>query len=182
MSTDWRVDTALEARLAGIRLAVFDVDGVLTDGRLYYGADGELMKAFHVHDGLGLKRLQANGISVAIITARSSDIVTRRAEELGIRHLFQGQQDKGACLAKLLESLSIDAESCAFMGDDQPDLAAMAVAGLTVAPANAVAEVRSMVDMVTTQCGGDGAVREFCDRVINARQQLQPHHPEQRDA
>ena len=109
----------LHARAARIRLAAFDVDGTLTDGRLWYTEDGHELKAFHAHDGHGLKRLMAHGITVAIITARVSRPVALRAEELGIDHVYQGQKDKRTCLAQLQKALGVTAEQTAFTGDDQ---------------------------------------------------------------
>ncbi|HET6546491.1 MAG TPA: HAD-IIIA family hydrolase, partial [Rhodanobacteraceae bacterium] len=127
----------IRERARRIRLAVFDVDGVLTDGRLWYSDDGRELKAFHVHDGVGLKRLLANGIEVAIITGRSSPLVTERTAELGIAHVYQGQDDKPACLAQLLHALKLDPGATAYTGDDLPDLAVMQQVGLAIAVANA---------------------------------------------
>jgi 3-deoxy-D-manno-octulosonate 8-phosphate phosphatase (KDO 8-P phosphatase) len=160
---------ALQARAAVIRLAAFDVDGTLTDGQLYFSDDGRELKSFNVHDGQGLKLLAGIGIEIALITARSSPLVARRAADLGIRHLIQGSHDKGAGLSALCASLRIAPESAAFMGDDLPDLAAMAVAGLAVAPADAHPWVAQRVDWQTRARGGSGAVREFCDLLIEAQ-------------
>ncbi|WEN16907.1 HAD-IIIA family hydrolase [Rhodanobacter sp. AS-Z3] len=156
------------ARAAKIRLAVFDVDGTLTDGRLWYGEDGRETKVFHVHDGLGLKRLQANGIEVAIITARISHPVSLRAEELGINHVYQGQSDKRACLHQLLDALHLMPEQAAFVGDDLPDLPPMHIAGLAVAVANAHPWVAEAAHWRTTRSGGMGAAREACDLILHA--------------
>lgn len=156
-------------RAAKIRLAVFDVDGTLTDGCLHYGADGHETKVFHVHDGLGLKRLQANDVKVAIITARISHPLALRAEELDITHLYQGQSDKHACLAELLDALKLSWEQAAFVGDDLPDLAAMRAVGLSVATANAHPWVAAQVDWQTSRGGGHGAAREVCDLILTAQ-------------
>lgn len=156
-------------RLARIRLLGVDVDGVLTDGRLWYGADGELIKAFHVHDGLGLKRLQAAGVEVVVISARRSAMVDRRLDDLGIRTRVQACSDKGAALTVLLAARGLTASQAAFVGDDLPDLLAYAVAGMRIAVANAQAPVRAAADWVTTRCGGDGAVREICEALLAAR-------------
>lgn len=159
----------LIARAAKIRLAVFDVDGTLTDGRLWYGEDGHETKVFHVHDGLGLKRLQANGVQVAIISARISHPVALRAEELDIAHVYQGQADKRACLLELLDALHLAPEQAAMVGDDLPDLPPMRVAGLAVAVANAHPWVLEKAHWQTTASGGQGAVREVCDLILHVQ-------------
>ncbi|MEO9078891.1 MAG: HAD-IIIA family hydrolase [Rhodanobacter sp.] len=156
-------------RAAKIRLAVFDVDGTLTDGRLWYAEDGHELKVFHVHDGLGLKRLQANGIQVALITARISHPVALRAEELDIAHVYQGQRDKRACLLELLDALHLQPEQAAFVGDDLPDLAPMRVAGLAVAVANAHPWIAEQAHWQTSLQGGNGAAREVCDLLLHAQ-------------
>jgi 3-deoxy-D-manno-octulosonate 8-phosphate phosphatase (KDO 8-P phosphatase) len=159
----------LLARAAKIRLAVFDVDGTLTDGRLWYGEDGHETKVFHVHDGLGLKRLQANGVQVAIITARISHPVALRAEELDIAHVYQGQSDKRACLLELLDALGLIPEQVAYAGDDLPDLPPMRIAGLAVAVANAHPWVIEQAHWQTRNGGGMGAAREVCDLILHAQ-------------
>ena len=159
----------LLARAAAIRLAVFDVDGTLTDGHLHYSEDGRETKVFHVHDGLGLKRLQANGVQVAIITARISHPVALRAEELDIAHVYQGQGDKRACLRELLEALNLTPAQAAFVGDDLPDLAPMRMAGLAVAVANAHPWLAAQAHWQTSRRGGEGAVREVCDLILLAQ-------------
>ncbi len=159
----------LRERAARVKLAVFDVDGVLTDGKLWYAEDGRETKAFHVHDGLGLKRLQANGIEVAIITARTSALVGRRMTELGITHVHQGQKDKRACLQAMLASLGLDASQCSYTGDDLPDLAVMQTVGLSIAVANAHPWVRERSNWRTRLAGGHGAVREVCDLLLCAQ-------------
>ncbi|KRE90779.1 phenylphosphate carboxylase subunit delta [Frateuria sp. Soil773] len=157
------------ARAAGIRLAVFDVDGTLTDGRLWYGEDGREAKVFHVHDGLGLKRLQANGVQVAIISARISHPVALRAEELEIAHVYQGQGDKRSCLLELLDALQLAPAQAAFVGDDLPDLPPMRIAGLAVAVANAHPWVAAQAHWQTRLGGGQGAAREACDLILLAQ-------------
>ncbi|HWU75775.1 MAG TPA: HAD family hydrolase [Rhodanobacter sp.] len=156
-------------RAAKIRLAAFDVDGTLTDGRLWYAEDGHETKVFHVHDGLGLKRLQANGIEVALITARISHPVALRAEELGIAHVYQGQRDKRACLLELFDALRLQPEQAAFVGDDLPDLAPMRLAGLAVAVANAHPWIAEQAHWRTSLRGGEGAAREVCDLLLFAQ-------------
>lgn len=160
---------AIRERASRIRLAVFDVDGVLTDGTLWYAADGHELKAFHTHDGLGLKRLLANGIEVAVITARLSRVVTERMAELGIAHVYQDQKDKRACLAQLLRALKITPQQAAYTGDDLPDLSAMQDVGLAIAVANAHPWVRERAHLHTRLAGGHGAVREVCDLILGAQ-------------
>jgi len=155
--------------LRRVRLLVLDVDGVLTDGRLYYGARGEALKVFNVKDGHGIKQVAAAGITVAIISGRKSPIVTRRARELGIRHVAQGVTDKLAALQKLVKSQSVALEHCACVGDDTPDAPMLNAAGLAIAVADAHPDARAVADLLTTRAGGQGAVREVCDWLIEAR-------------
>jgi len=160
----------IAARLAALELLVCDVDGVLTDGRLDYGPEGEGdRKTFHVRDGLGLRRLLDAGIEVAWITARGGAAVERRARELGIRHLVQGSRDKAAALAELAMRLGIAASAIAYVGDDEVDRDAMRAVGLAIAPADASPEIRAIAAWVTTIPGGRGAVREICDAILAAR-------------
>lgn len=159
----------IRERAARVKLAMFDVDGVLTDGRLWYGDTGRELKAFHVHDGFGLKRLMANGVEVAIITARVSHIVTERTAELGIAHVYQGQENKLGCYEQLIHALKLDAEQCCYCGDDLPDLAVMRRVGLSIAVADAHPLVREQARWRTQHHGGDGAVREVCDLLLMAR-------------
>jgi len=163
--------------LARIRLAVFDVDGVFTDGRLHYGERalphgegiGEVLKVFHVRDGHGIKRLRAAGVEVAVISGRSSDIVAARMAELGVAHVHQGVDDKLPVLAALLARLGVPSGECCYCGDDEPDLAPMAAVGLAVAPADAAPQVRAAAEWVLEASGGRGAVRELCDGLLAAR-------------
>lgn len=124
-------------RARRIRLVVFDVDGVLTDGRLYFSPDGLEMKVFHARDGLGIKQLRHHGIDVAVISGRTSPVVTRRMEALGVRRVHQGQDDKLPVLHTLLEELALDPVACAYVGDDVIDLPPMSVVGLACAVADA---------------------------------------------
>lgn len=171
MTTNYLADLPADllARASRIRLAVFDVDGTLTDGRLWYSESGHETKVFHVHDGLGLKRLQAHGVQVAIISARISHPVALRAEELDIAHVYQGQGDKRSCLLQLLEALRLAPEAAAFVGDDLPDLPAMRIAGLAVAVANAHPWVAGQAHWQTRLGGGMGAAREVCDLILHAQ-------------
>ncbi len=158
----------IHQRASRIRLALFDVDGVLTDGRLFYSDDGRELKAFHVHDGLGLKRLIANGIEVGIITSRMSHMVTERTAELGIAHVYQGQTDKLACYEELIHALKLEAGQTSYCGDDLPDLRVMARVGLSIAVANAHPFVSERAHWHTRLRGGEGAVREVCDLLLAA--------------
>ena len=167
LPTDLPAD--IRERAARIKLAVFDVDGVLTDGKLWYTADGHELKAFNVHDGLGLKRLLVNGIEVAIITARLSHVVTERMAELGVAHVYQDQKDKRACLEQLLHALHLSADQVAYTGDDLPDLAPMQHVGLAIAPADAHAWVSERAHWRTRAGGGCGAAREVCDLILAAQ-------------
>jgi len=157
------------APLSGIRLLVLDVDGVMTDGRLHYGSAGETHKSFHVRDGYGIKALLAAGIAVAVISGRKSPAVVRRCKELGIRHLHQGIEDKAQVLAQLLASLDIPARRCACIGDDRPDLALLAQAGLAVAVADAHPAALAIAHRCTRLPGGGGAMREVCDWLVASR-------------
>ncbi len=161
----------LRQRASRIRLAAFDVDGVLTDGSLWFGLDGQEVKGFHVHDGLGLKLLEEAGIAVAFISARNSSVAAARARELGIVRVHQGERDKRARLSRLCEELGIGPEQASYMGDDLPDLAPLAIAGLAIAPANAHPWVAARVHWQTRLAGGAGAVREACDVILDAQGQ-----------
>ena len=162
------MDSVLE-RARRIRLLVLDVDGVLTDGRLYLSASGEELKVFHVRDGSGLVAVLRAGIEVAIISGRDSAAVGRRATELGIRHLCQGITDKGAELDGLLARLGIAASEVACVGDDTPDAPMLKRAGLAICVADAHPALREAAHWVTTSAGGHGAVREVCDLLLSAR-------------
>jgi len=156
-----------------IALAVFDVDGVLTDGGLMLGEDGSEFKVFHVRDGQGLVMLRDSGCKVAVITARNSKIVSERMNSLGIEHVYQGQDDKGKALAGLFMKLGLDARQAAYTGDDLLDLPAMKRAGLAVAVADAHPVVRAHAHWVTSARGGHGAAREVCEFIMEAQGTLQ---------
>jgi len=159
----------LRERAANVRLAIFDVDGVLTDGKLCYSDDGRELKSFHVHDGLGLKRLIANGIEVGIITTRMSHMVTERTAELGIAHVYQGQADKLACYEQLIHALKLEPDQTSYCGDDLPDLRVMGRVGLAIAVANAHASVAERAHWRTRLSGGFGAAREVADAILAAQ-------------
>ena len=149
-----------------IRLLVLDVDGVLTDGRLYFGPRGEALKAFHVRDGVGLQQLQRAGFKVAVISGRRSPMVAARCRELGVRHVLQGVGDKLAALTRLCARLQLTPAACACVGDDLPDVPLMRVAALSFAVADAHRVARRAADVVTRLPGGRGAVREVCDHLL----------------
>lgn len=163
-------------RAKAIRLLLLDVDGVLTDGRLYYGNNGEELKAFNIQDGLGIKLLQRNDIQVGIITGRSSELVARRASELGIELIVQGREDKLAALEETLGGVSeesrLQMEQIAFLGDDLPDVAVIRRVGLGVAVANAREFVVENAHWQTTAKGGHGAVRELAEMILQAQGKL----------
>jgi 3-deoxy-D-manno-octulosonate 8-phosphate phosphatase (KDO 8-P phosphatase) len=159
----------IAARAGAIRLLALDVDGVLTDGRIYYGNQGEELKAFNIKDGLGIKLLQRGGIDVAIITGRQSEIVARRARELGIDTVVQGREDKRQALLELCTDKGLTLAECAYMGDDLPDLAAVTAAGLGLTVADASPAVRAAADWQSALPGGGGAVREACEFLLGAR-------------
>jgi len=154
---------------APIRLLVLDADGVLTDGRVYIGPRGEVLKVFDVRDGYGIVQLQKAGVRVAVISGRRSPMMAVRCRELGIRHLHQGIVDKLGVFARLCARLKLTPASCACVGDDVQDLPLMRAAALSFAVADAHREVRRTADIVTRAAGGRGAVREVCDHLLALR-------------
>lgn len=156
-----------------IKLLTLDVDGVMTDGRLFFSEQGEIFKTFNILDGLGIKLLRATGVEVAIITGRKSAALSRRTEDLGIVHVWQGREDKLTALKELMAGFSVDYTEIAHLGDDLPDLPVMQTVGLGVAVANAYPFVAQQADWITTARGGEGAVREACDFIMNAQDTLQ---------
>lgn len=155
-----------------IKLLLLDVDGVLTDGRLYYGNSGEEMKAFNIQDGLGIKLLQQGDIRVGIITGRVSTLLQRRADELGINPVVQGREDKLTALNELLETMEVGMDEIAFMGDDLPDLAVIRRVGLGITPANGSSTLAQQAHWQTARRGGDGAVREVAEMILSAQGKL----------
>ncbi len=169
-SDPMRVPPALTPRIARrLALLVLDVDGVLTDGSLWFGARGEALKRFHVRDGHGIKLLQATGVQVAVISGRRSQAVSARCRELGIRHVFQGVADKNQALEKLLRKLDITDTQVACVGDDTPDIPLFVRAGFAVAVRDAHPLALAAAHCATTLAGGHGAVREVCDWLLAAR-------------
>ena len=158
---------------ANVRLLVLDVDGVLTDGQLYFSDQGEFLKAFNTLDGQGIKSLQKQGIQVAIISGRQSGALTNRARALGITLMAQGREDKMAALNELLATQSVQLNQIAYLGDDLPDLLVMRHIGLPVAVPDAHYEVHRVAHACTTRRGGHGAVRDVCDFLLLSQQRYQ---------
>jgi 3-deoxy-D-manno-octulosonate 8-phosphate phosphatase (KDO 8-P phosphatase) len=158
-----------------IKLIILDVDGVLTDGSISYGADGRRdleTKTFHVHDGFGISRAIKLGIPVAVISGRRSRIVERRAKELGIKHVDQGSEDKLPAYKRLKRRYRLSSNEVAYMGDDVPDLVVLNRVGLSAATKSAIPEVTRSVDYVSSLGGGQGAVREFIDLILRAQNKI----------
>ncbi|MDF2641104.1 MAG: kdsC [Pseudomonas sp.] len=168
--------TELMQRGKQIKLAVFDVDGVLTDGRLYFLEDGSEFKTFNTLDGQGIKMLIASGVTTAIISGRKTPVVERRAKNLGIEHLYQGREDKLVVLDQLLSTLGLTYEQVAYLGDDLPDLPVIRRVGLGMAVANAASFVRQHAHGITQARGGEGAAREFCELILSAQGNLEAAH------
>lgn len=156
-----------------IKLAVFDVDGVLTDGKLYFLVDGSEFKTFNTLDGHGIKMLINSGVRTAIITGRTTPVVERRAKNLGIQHIYQGREDKLVVLDELLSELGLDYDQVAYLGDDLPDLPVIRRVGLGMAVANADGFVRQHAHGTTQARGGEGAAREFCELIMKAQGTLE---------
>jgi len=159
----------LKARFKNIKLLVLDVDGVMTDGGLTIGDDGQEYKTFHSHDGLGMKLLKASGVELAIITGRTSNVVKQRAETTGVAHFYQGAEDKLVAFNDLMQISGLTANQCAFMGDDVVDLPPMLKCGLALAVPNSPDLVLQHAHYVTIKAGGRGAVREVCELIMQAQ-------------
>jgi 3-deoxy-D-manno-octulosonate 8-phosphate phosphatase (KDO 8-P phosphatase) len=157
------------ALLRKLRFLVLDVDGTLTDGRLYYGAGGEALKAFDVRDGHGLRLLNLAGVKLAVLTGRRADLVQERCRELSIEHVVGRSRAKGEAIEALCRDAGVPLSETAFMGDDVNDLPALRKAALSCAPRDAAAEVLAEVDWVSSRDGGRGAVRELCELMLAAR-------------
>jgi 3-deoxy-D-manno-octulosonate 8-phosphate phosphatase (KDO 8-P phosphatase) len=166
--------TDLLERAARIRLACFDVDGTLTDGRLLFDTRGNELKAFHVHDGQGLVLLRKSGITVAFVTARISTIAEQRGAELGLTEVHTAVPDKLVCVEAMATRLGLRMDEVSFMGDDLPDLPVMARVGLAVAPLDAHAWTRERAHWITQARAGRGAAREFCDMLLTAQGLVEP--------
>lgn len=160
------ISDGVKAKIEKVKLLILDCDGVLTDGSIIYSEHGGETKAFNVRDGHGIKLLKSVGIECAIITARSSEVLKRRAEELGIVHLYQGELDKAAAYNRLLKECKLEPDETLYVGDDIIDIPVFTRVGVGVAVADAVAELIEHADCVTSACGGRGAVREVAEIVM----------------
>ncbi|CAI2461505.1 3-deoxy-manno-octulosonate-8-phosphatase KdsC [Serratia liquefaciens] len=167
------IEQEVMARAGKIRLLICDVDGVLSDGLIFMGNNGEELKAFNVRDGYGIRCLKTSDIEVAIITGRSAKLLEDRAKTLGITHLYQGQSDKLLAFRELLDTLSLTADQVAYIGDDLIDWPVMAQVGLAVAVADAHPLLTPRAHYVTRIAGGRGAVRELCDIILLAQNKLE---------
>lgn len=167
-----RWPSSVLAKAASIRLIALDVDGIMSDGKVYFSANGDELKAFNILDGLGLKQLMAAGITVAVITGRRSPLTEKRMTDLGIPHLLQGREDKLTALLEIVDLLNLPASDIAYMGDDLPDLPALRYAGLGITVPNSYWLIKEHADYCTRSRGGDGAVREACDLILAAQGKL----------
>ena len=163
------LDVNATQRAAQIRLMIFDVDGILTDGSLHFSEQGEIIKSFHVLDGHGLKMLQQAGITTAIISARQSPILATRAIELGISHVHQGSHNKLTTYNELLSASGLNSTSVGYMADDIMDLPVLTRVGFAISVPNGHLEVQKRVHYLTHALGGRGAVREVCDFILQAQ-------------
>lgn len=163
----------LYLKASQIRLVIFDVDGVLTDGSLFLGDDGQEYKAFHSKDGHGMVMLQKNGVTIGIITGRTSEVVRKRMESLGIKHVYQGQKDKLPAYEKLKQELGLSDEQIAYVGDDVVDLPVMVKVGLSIAVQDAHNLTKEHAHWITPSNGGRGAAREVCEMLMHAQGTLE---------
>lgn len=161
------------ARARRVRIMIFDVDGVLTDGRLWYGAQGEALKSFHTLDGHGMKMLMASGVAAAILSGRRSEAVAQRARELGIEHVMQGVEQKGLSFESFVAQIGVPGEAAGYMGDDLVDLPAMRRCGFACAPKEAPEVVRRHAHYVAQRPAGQGAAREVCEFLMQAQGTLE---------
>lgn len=171
-----QIDASLLAQFAKVRLLALDVDGVLSDGRIYMGNDGEELKAFHTKDGYGIKAVMQLGVQVAVITGRNSAIVQNRMQALGVQHVIQGKEQKQSALSELQQTLGIAASETACMGDDMPDIGMFAVSDLAIAVQDAHPYILQQAVYQTQVRGGFGAVREVCDLILQSHNRLEVQH------
>ncbi len=156
-------------KLKPIKLLLLDVDGVMTDGGIYFSERGDELKKFNIHDGYGIVKLRRHGLNVGIITGRISQLVARRAKELGITEVYQNREDKLEAYDRVKKKLGIDDPEIAYIGDDEPDMPVMQQVGFSACPADAVAVIRRQADYVCVCRGGEGAVREVIDLILESR-------------
>lgn len=164
---------SLKQKAEAIKAVVLDIDGVLTDGTIYYGSNGIELKGFHIHDGLGIKLLQQAGIEVAVISGKDTESVKRRLADLNIKHAYLGKSDKIPSYEDLKQKLGLTDQQIAYMGDDLPDYALLKACGLAVSVPNAPAEIVQIVDFSTQKPGGSGAVRELCEYILKAQSKFE---------
>jgi 3-deoxy-D-manno-octulosonate 8-phosphate phosphatase (KDO 8-P phosphatase) len=164
-----KIEPAILAKAKKVKLLLLDVDGVMTDGRIILGNNGEEFKAFHAQDGLGIAILQSAGVPVGIITKRQSVLVERRADELKIKYVYQGQKDKTVAFREILDQLKLTADQVAYMGDDLPDLSLLLRVGLSATVSDGVDYLKERVDWISQKKGGRGAVRELCELLMHAQ-------------
>ena len=169
-----QTQNSLLTKASCVKLMIFDIDGVMTDGKLVFGPEGECLKIFHALDGHGIRLLQQAGVLVAIISARQSPMILQRAQDLGIKHIQLGIQNKLTAFTALLDKTGLTADDCGYMGDDVIDLPILVRAGFSVSVPNGHQEVLSRVDYVTQATGGNGAVREICDFILKAQDAYLP--------
>jgi len=166
------MNKSIEKKASKIKLLILDVDGVLTDGSIYYHADATHSKAFNVPDGLGMKMLMRSGVTIAIISGKSSLATKLRLEELGVKHIYLGHENKNAIFASLKSELKISNEAIACVGDDIPDVAILRQVGLGIAVKNATSQAKKAAAIITKNSGGKGAVREVCELIMKAQKTL----------
>jgi 3-deoxy-D-manno-octulosonate 8-phosphate phosphatase (KDO 8-P phosphatase) len=165
--------TSCASKAKQVRLLILDVDGVLTTGAIYYGANGFEMRGFHIHDGMGIKLLQKAGLQVAIISSKKSEAVEKRIEELGIQHAYLGHENKLPSYEDLKQKLKLSDQEIAYMGDDLPDLPLLKRAGFAATVANAPQIIQQHADYISKIKPGKGAVREVCEFILEAQDKLQ---------
>lgn len=163
--------------VSDITCIISDVDGVLTDGSIVYTNDGVEIKRFHVRDGVAIKAWMASGFEFALLTARSSALVQRRADELGIQHVQQGRGEKLSAAKEMFAEMNCEPENVCYIGDDLPDIPVMKRVGLAVAPADACVDTRDAANWILRSCGGQGAVRELVERMLRAKMRWEEHVP-----
>ena len=161
-----QVPDSVISKAEKIKLVIFDVDGVFSDGRIYLGNQGEELKAFHTRDGFGIKALRQSGVEVAVITGRTSAIVQQRMQALTVQYIYQGQENKLVAFNELQQKLQLNRQQIAYLGDDLPDWAVMQQCGFAVAVKDAHPYLQQQADLVTSLPGGFGAVRELCDLIL----------------
>lgn len=160
----------LKSKLSKVKLLVMDVDGTLTDGAMYYSASGEELKRFSTRDGMGITLLQKSGIKTAIVTSEASQIALKRGEKLKIDKIILGSKDKTSSLEELCKYFEINIEEIAYIGDDVNDLHAMKMAGISACPGDSVESIKKIADFICIANGGNGAVRELCEKILKAQE------------